>query len=119
MTRTPIDILFDRADRRCTKCNARAGTCGCWVDCRCGWMKPADGTCGNPVHAVEDAAKEMAALVTRDVLHQMRSVYPEPMKHASGGFQRTLKARMNREFANALTHWMMAAKEPVPGPTNN
>lgn len=54
MTRSPIDILIDRADLRCTVCNAKAGTCDCWTKCPapwCPWSFLKDTECGNPEHA--------------------------------------------------------------------
>lgn len=35
-------------DLRCTKCNAPAGTCDCWVVCSCGWSAEKHKPCGNP-----------------------------------------------------------------------
>ncbi|HEY8066560.1 MAG TPA: hypothetical protein VIF40_17825 [Methylosinus sp.] len=48
MSRSPIDILFDRADMRCTICNALAGTCSCWTRCSCGWSYETGKACRNP-----------------------------------------------------------------------
>lgn len=111
MKRSAIDILIDRAGMRCVKCGHRSGTCDCWVECRCGHSYARGEACRNPVHGVEAAAKEMAEGIVLGVLNEMRSLYPEPMKHASGGFRKTLKVIMEREFADALTHWMMAKTE--------
>lgn len=37
MHRTPLDMMFDRVDWRCTRCGAKRGSCGCWweVQLRC------------------------------------------------------------------------------------
>lgn len=36
MARTPLDILIDRADMRCTVCGTpRAEGCLCWITLRC------------------------------------------------------------------------------------
>jgi hypothetical protein len=48
MSRSPIDILFDRADMRCTICNAPAGSCACWTRCTCGWSYETGKACRNP-----------------------------------------------------------------------
>jgi hypothetical protein len=47
MSRSPIDILLDRADWRCAKCGAPAGTCGCWTRCACGWRYETGEACRN------------------------------------------------------------------------
>ena len=103
-----INTLIDRAGMRCTKCDALAGTCDCWVECRCGWSYAKGGKCPNGVHGIEAAAREMAESVSSVVLSEVRLRYPEPMKAASGGFRKTLKSIMEREMTDALTHWMMA-----------
>ena len=33
--RSPIDILISRIEMRCTICQAKMGTCGCWVKMEC------------------------------------------------------------------------------------
>lgn len=45
---TPMDLLFAQADMRCTTCNAKAGTCGCWERCTCGWHNVRGTFCRNP-----------------------------------------------------------------------
>lgn len=32
MTRSPIDMLMDKVDWKCTRCGAKQGTCDCWVE---------------------------------------------------------------------------------------
>lgn len=44
---SPIDMLFDAASMRCTKCGAQAGTCQCWVKCSCGWSYERGEKCRN------------------------------------------------------------------------
>jgi hypothetical protein len=34
---TPLDVLIERADLRCTQCGAARGQCACWEQCSCGW----------------------------------------------------------------------------------
>lgn len=51
--KTPIEILFDKSDIRCTKCNAKAGTCDCWRKCPiegCTWYIEKGHKCNNPNH---------------------------------------------------------------------
>lgn len=45
---SPIDILFAKANLRCTKCNATMEQgCDCWVKCSCGWHAENGRPCGN------------------------------------------------------------------------
>ncbi len=97
MPRTAIDALFDQADMRCTRCGQRSGTCSCWEPCRCGWTKAVKEPCGNPIHGAEDAANQAAEFIAASVISHMRSMYPEPMRTASGGFAKTLRAAIQRE----------------------
>ena len=96
---------------RCTKCDAPWRTCDCWTECRCGWSYPTGTACRNPLHTVEKAAQAMADDVALCVLSAAANAYPEPMKHASGGFRKTLKAILVREVRDAVLHWMMAKNE--------
>ena len=51
--KTPIDILFERANMKCTKCGCRAGTCDCWTKCNiegCKWSYEKGTKCNNPEH---------------------------------------------------------------------
>jgi hypothetical protein len=50
MARTPIDILFDRIDWRCTRCGAKSGTCDCWrkITIRCPHCKRSKQTTVDP-----------------------------------------------------------------------
>lgn len=48
MSTAPIDILFSKAEMRCTVCNAKAWTCKCWERCSCGWSNLAGEQCNNP-----------------------------------------------------------------------
>jgi hypothetical protein len=45
---TPIDILFDKADMKCTLCDKPMGTCDCWTKCSCGWSYEKGTECRNP-----------------------------------------------------------------------
>ncbi len=45
---SPIDAMIGRADMRCTKCGAKAGTCDCWEWCSCGWTAERGKPCRNP-----------------------------------------------------------------------
>ena len=31
--KTPLDILMDKVEFKCTNCGALMGDCNCWVDC--------------------------------------------------------------------------------------
>lgn len=96
MARTAIDALFDKADMRCTRCGAPAGTCNCWVTCACGWtMGRSEKTCGNPVHL-------LVLEIVDNVDQQMKNVYPDQMKSASGGFRRTLRTVLERVALKSL-----------------
>lgn len=79
------------------KCNAPAGSCDCWTKCRCGWSYEAGGARSNPAHACEDAAQQAADFIAASVVGRMRDAYPEPMRYASGGFAKTLKASITSE----------------------
>jgi hypothetical protein len=48
--RTVIDALIDKADLRCTRCNAAMGGCDCWTKCDCGWSFEKGTACRNPMH---------------------------------------------------------------------
>lgn len=53
MAKTPIEILFDKSDLRCTICNAKQGMCDCWVKCDipgCKWSYEKGDKCRNPEH---------------------------------------------------------------------
>jgi len=45
--KAPIDTMIDRADMRCTICDARMGQCDCWVKCQCGWSYEKGTKCRN------------------------------------------------------------------------
>jgi len=110
---SPIDSLIDRASLKCTICSAPAGTCSCWTKCRCGISYPAGGECRNPDHQLEKVCEELASGLASQVLHEIRHAYPEPMKHASGGFQKTLKALIKRH-AKATLMDVYKAIDDVP-----
>ena len=97
MTLSPIERMIDRVAMFCTICGAAAGTCGCWTECRCGIANPTGEECRNPVHGEERAAEEFAEHVALNVVEHMKAMYPEPMKHASGGFRKTLSGTIKRE----------------------
>ena len=98
MALSPIDHMIDAARMKCAKCGTPMGGCDCWTRCRCGWAYEKGGECDNPDHSIEHMGEEIANAVAA----HMRTVYPEPMRHASGGFQKTLKAVIAREFFTAL-----------------
>jgi len=45
-----IKRLFEKADLRCTVCDAPMGACDCWQKCHCGWSYRKNGSCENPAH---------------------------------------------------------------------
>ena len=45
---TPMDMMFLKAKMKCTICDAKAGTCNCWLDCACGWKYRNGESCRNP-----------------------------------------------------------------------
>lgn len=91
----PIDALLSKVDWKCAACGAPAGSCGCFVDCSCGWSARAGEKCNNPVH---DMVREIVDAVD----HEMRRLYPDIMKHASGGFRRTLRAQIERQALKSM-----------------
>ena len=101
--RTLMDRLVDQADLRCAVCGTsmRVG-CDCHTKCRCGWLARKGEACRNPLHARENAAQEVGRAIAGGVLFRMREAYPEPMKHASGGFAKTLRANIQREAAEMV-----------------
>jgi hypothetical protein len=51
--KTPIEIMIDRADMKCTKCGAKMGMCDCWTKCKipgCAWSFEKGKKCRNPDH---------------------------------------------------------------------
>jgi hypothetical protein len=99
---SPIERMIDAADLRCTLRGAPAWTCGCGRSCRCGGHHRPGEACPNLVHVREEAAGKLAAYVAAVVIQEMRAAYPEPMTRASGGFQRTLRAAIERETRTVL-----------------
>lgn len=63
MSKSPIDILLDRAVFKCTVCKAPMGTCDCWTKCECGHSYRKGGKCGNIEHTCEAIAGDLAASV--------------------------------------------------------
>ena len=49
-SRLPINVLFDKAEIKCVKCDAKMGCCNCWAECSCGWSyeRGVDTKCNNP-----------------------------------------------------------------------
>ena len=45
---TALERMIDKANLRCTKCDAKAGTCNCWEPCSCGWTAERGKPCHNP-----------------------------------------------------------------------
>lgn len=99
--RTPEHALIDRAVR-CVVCDAPMGGCGCWTRCSCGWSFRTGEACANPMHAAEQAAGARARAIAGAVVAEMARAYPEPMRHASGGFRRTLRRTVEEQVAAAL-----------------
>lgn len=49
--RSPIEIMIDSSDLRCTVCGTSAEIgCKCWSPCRCGWSFRTGTSCRNPAH---------------------------------------------------------------------
>ena len=46
--KSPMDILFDKADMKCTLCEKPIGTCDYWTQCDCGWSFEKGTQCRNP-----------------------------------------------------------------------
>lgn len=46
--RSVIEGMIDRAGLKCSLCQKPAGTCPCWIKCRCGWSRERGEPCGNP-----------------------------------------------------------------------
>jgi hypothetical protein len=99
---SPIERMIDAADLRCTLRGAPAWTCGCGRSCLCGRHHCPGEAWPYLVHVREEAAGKLAAHVAAVVIQEMRAAYPEPMKRALGGFQRTLRAAIEREMRTAL-----------------
>ncbi len=103
MPATPVETLIDRSGLRCTVCGSpRSVGCGCWTKCRCGWSFRTGSACRNPDHAMEADTAGTAAAVVAKVLREVARRHPEPMRAASGGFRRTLKARAVTALASGL-----------------
>ncbi len=86
----------------CTICDAPMGGCDCWTWCGYGWNFRTGEACRNPVHAAEQAAEERARAIAGTVAADLARLYPEPMRHASGGFRKTLSEMIRREVKAAL-----------------
>lgn len=59
--RSPIDVMIDNADLRCTVCNAPRGGCDCWTPCDCGWSFRKGTKCRNPTHGGKAQPLEVVA----------------------------------------------------------
>jgi hypothetical protein len=106
---SPIERLIDASGLRCTVCGRPRGDgCSCWIECRCGWSYERGGACRNPVHDRERRVEEIARSTAEAIVLEMRGLYPEPMKAASGGFRRTLCELARRKITAAI----LAATEP-------
>ncbi|MEN3238927.1 hypothetical protein PUR29_36440 [Methylobacterium ajmalii] len=99
--RAGLAALID-SQARCAICDAPMGGCGCWTRCSCGWNFRTGEACRNPIHAAEQAADERARAVAGTVAADLARLYPEPMRHASGGFRKTLREMIRREVKAAL-----------------
>ncbi len=109
--RSGLAALIDRT-ARCTICHSPMGGCGCWTRCACGWNFRTGETCRNPIHAAEQAAEERARAIASTVAADLARLYPEPMRHASGGFRKTLREMIRREVKAAL----LEAQDPEERP---
>lgn len=98
---SPLERMIDAAVR-CVRCDQTKADCTCYRKCRCGQTVPKDEACSNPLHAVEEEAAATAKAVATTVLARMSQAYPEPMRHASGGFRKTLRAHIQREVSQIL-----------------
>lgn len=98
---SPLERMIDAAVR-CVRCGKTATECECYRKCRCGHTVPKDEACSNPLHAVEEEAAAAAKAVATTILARMSEAYPEPMRHASGGFRKTLRAHIQREVSQML-----------------
>ncbi len=56
--------------------------------CTCGWSFRKGEACRNPIHTDEQAAEERARAIAGTVAADLARLYPEPMRHASGGFRK-------------------------------
>lgn len=98
---SPLKRMIDAAVR-CVRCDQTTAKCDCYRKCRCGRTAPKDEACSNPLHAVEEEAAATAKAVATAVLARMSELYPESMRHASGGFKKTLRGHIQREVSQAL-----------------
>lgn len=63
----------------------------------------------------EDAdqrARELASFIAGSTLATIRELYPEPMRHASGCFAKTLRGVIEREAARIVRDHLDAEREP-------
>jgi len=44
---SPIEALIDRTNFTCALCRKQAGTCDCWISCRCGRHRERGEPCNN------------------------------------------------------------------------
>ena len=58
LMKTPMDILLDQVDLKCTICGGLAGECDCWEKCTCGWSREKDKPCNNPEHKDSKEAED-------------------------------------------------------------
>jgi len=63
MTKTPINILIDRAGMQCVVCSATMETWNCWTKCKSGWSYRTGESCRSPVHVCEEVGSDVAATV--------------------------------------------------------
>jgi hypothetical protein len=110
---SPIDAMI-MAAARCVRCGAKMGECDCWRECRCGRYYPRDGKCENPLHEMEKCADELAEMAATCILSRVVALYPEPMKHASGGFRKTLRAHIEQEVKGTVLDVLLAKEEAKP-----
>ena len=50
---SPIEVLINNSDMKCTKCGAKAGKCDCWSKfpvVGCSWFVEKGHKCRNPNH---------------------------------------------------------------------
>jgi hypothetical protein len=107
---SPLDAMI-MATARCVRCGAKFGECDCWRECRCGRSYPRDGKCENPLHTMEECADTLAKSAATSIISGVAYYYPEPMKHASGGFRKTLRTHIEQEIRATILDVLLAKEE--------
>jgi hypothetical protein len=120
---SPLAMLIGAAVR-CVKCG-RAGECGCWVKCACGWMKergePACTRC-SAVEWTKAGRSEYEGRiggttirVYKDGIHWRSAVrLPGPLPEIDTN-ERCATAKASQFWA-VVAAWRLGAKSPPPTP---